>query len=168
MELIVLLIVLAVFGFVAWEAISGIKPVIRPPVRKGRTARPSPGPVLQEFHWEGTGDFEFEIVGESHYQETLARLAGERGTQSVERRYKAKLVLEDHNLHDPKAVAVRIDNETVGYLSREDARSYRRRLGQKRLSGINATCDAIIVGGGTRRDGERLFYGVKLDMKPFE
>ncbi|MCP5319976.1 MAG: hypothetical protein H7A12_04015 [Pseudomonadales bacterium] len=44
----------------------------------------------------------------------------------------------------------------------------RRLLGQKRLSGVNATCDALVVGGGTRRNGEKLFYGVKLDIKPFD
>jgi hypothetical protein len=57
--------------------------------------------------------------------------------------------------HDPKAVAIRIDEIPVGYLAREDARSYRRRLGQKSLSGVNATCEAIVVGGGTRRNGKK-------------
>jgi uridylate kinase len=27
---------------------------------------------------------------------------------------------------------------------------------------------AIVVGGGTRRNGEKLMYGIKLDIKPFE
>jgi len=52
--------------------------------------------------------------------------------------------------------------------SQEDARSFRRRLGRKKLSGAVTTCDAIVVGGGTRRSGEKLHYGVKLDMRPFE
>jgi hypothetical protein len=124
--------------------------------------------VSQEFHWEGKGDFYFEVVGESNYQRALAKLAGEHGLTSADKQFRATLLLEDSNNHDSSAVAVQLEGATVGYLSRADARSYRRRLGQKGLSGVDATCDALIVGGGTRKRGEKLLYGVKLDIKPFE
>jgi len=149
---------------------------------RGRTSQPSataraPSPSArasntqaptQGFHWPGTGDFEFEVVGESFYQAELARLAGEHGEQSAEVSCMATLLLEDDNKHDPKAVAVLVDGRKVAHLSRDDARSFRRRLGAKKLSGATTTCDALIVGGGTRRNGEKLMYGVKLDIKPFE
>lgn len=168
MNSLLTLIVFAVAVFVAWKFVFGGKSSASVPART-RSATESVRPsITQEFHWEGKGDFEFEVVGESHYQSDLAGLAGDHGAEGSQTQHKAILILEDSNPHDPKAVAVRIAGKTVGYLARNDARSYRRRLGQKRLSGVNATCDAIVVGGGTRKSGEKLFYGVKLDIKPFE
>lgn len=125
-------------------------------------------PVGATFHWPKLGDFDFEVVGESNYQSAIASLAGSHGERSASTECIAHLVLENSNRYDSSAVAVQILGRTVGYLSREDARSFRRRLGQKGLSGQTTTCDACIVGGGTRRSGEKLYYGVKLDLKPFE
>jgi hypothetical protein len=161
------LLLIAAVAFIVWKVLSGNASTATPRASSSR-AKAQPVRESQEHHWSGKGDFEFEIVGESHYQAILARLAGQHGAESVEKACRAVLLLEDDNSHDPKAVAVRIDEKTVGYLAREDARSYRRRLGQKRLSGVNATCDALVVGGGTRHNGEKLFYGVKLDIKPFD
>ena len=124
--------------------------------------------VGETFHWPKLGDFDFEVVGELNYQKTLATLAGAHGDRSAGLECVAYLVPEDDNRHDPKAVAVQISGRTVGYLSREDARTFRRRLGQKGLGGRISSCDACIVGGGTRKSGEKLFYGVRLDVKPFE
>ena len=120
------------------------------------------------FHWPSIGNFDFEVVGESHYQRTIANLAGAHGEDGASTACTAELVPEDDNSHDPKAVAVRIQGQTIGYLARDDARSFRRRLGQKGLTGSITTCDVLILGGGTRKNGERLFYGVQLDLKPFE
>ena len=60
-----------------------------------------------------------------------------------------------------------IHNRTVGYLNREQARSFHRRLDEKRLSNRITTCNAIITGGG-EVNGEILDYSVKLDIEPFE
>ena len=72
------------------------------------------------------------------------------------------------NEHDPKAVVVKIAGKTVGYMSRDDARSFRRRLAQKGLSSRTTTCEALIVGGWASRNSDQIYYGVKLDLKPFE
>jgi len=154
--------------YVLWKVLSGMWSRPAAPTTTRTASVLKSRSTSQEFHWNGKGDFEFEVVGESNYQRALESLAGEHGTESAEAHHTATLILEDSNPHDPKAVAVQVAGRTVGYLAREDARSYRRRLGQKRLSGVDATCDAIVVGGGTRRSGEKLFYGVKLDIKPFE
>ena len=77
------------------------------------------------------------------------------------------LFLDDDNPHDNLAVAIEIDGRLVGYLSMNNARRYRRRLAQKKFGGVNATCDAIVVGGGTQPNGSKHHYGVKLDIKPF-
>lgn len=118
--------------------------------------------------WPSLGNFEFEIVGESNYQNALKKLAGEHGNENVRAEVIAELIPEDNNKYDSKAIAVKIQNELVGYLAKEEARMFRRRLGQKGLSDKVTTCAAIIVGGGIKKNGERLFYGVKLDIKPFE
>ncbi len=78
-----------------------------------------------------------------------------------------ELIPEDNNPHDPKAVAVRIDGGTVGYMSRDIARSFRRRLGQKGLNSQVTKCRAIVLGGGSNHRGEPRMYGVKLDIKDF-
>jgi len=179
--LLLLVIIIALLAFAAWELFgkksppptsTNLRNPPTPPTRSSQRTAPAAtqrkgGNYGTDYHWEGKGDFEFEVVGESNYQIALAILAGEHGKEDAEAQHKATLVLDDSNPHDPKAVAIRIDEIPVGYLAREDARSYRRRLGQKSLSGVNATCEAIVVGGGTRRNGEKLHYGVKLDIKPF-
>ena len=121
-----------------------------------------------EYHWPALGNYDFDVVGESHYQEAISRIADNHETESENTECTAELVPEDSNQHDSKAIAVRISGNIVGYLSREDARSFRRRLAQKKLSGTKTTCNALIVGGGTKYDGEKLYYGVKLDIKPFD
>ncbi len=171
-ELLTVLLVVALLG-TGWRLLRSRGSVTsdaspRQKVRANRVSPTSALPAVDTFHWPGTGAFEFEVVGESFYQRDLAQLAGQHGERSVEVPCVAKLVLEDDNKHDAKAVAVLVNGRKVGHLSREDARSYRRRLGAKKLSGECATCDAFIVGGGTRRNGEKLMYGVKLDIKPFE
>jgi len=107
-------------------------------------------------------------VGEAQYQSVIQRLAGDHASGGADAQHEAELVPEDGNRHDPRAVAVKIQGMHVASFSRADARSFRRRLGQKGLSGQVTRCGACIAGGGTRRNGKKLLYGVKLDIKPFE
>lgn len=168
-ELFTFLLVIAFVVAIWWKLCSRTGTTSAAPAHTPSAERVKPKPAAATgFHWPGTGDFEFEVVGESFYQKELARLAGTHGEQSVETECVASLVLEDDNKHDPKAVAVFVNGQKVAHLSREDARSFRRRLGSKKLSGATTTCDALIVGGGTKRSGEKLMYGIKLDIKPFE
>ena len=132
--------------------------------RSRATASVQPGDV---FHWPSTGGCWFEVGGESNYQPALAEAAGGQPARGDGIEVTAWLVPEDSNRFDPYAVAVQVDGNTVGYLSRDDARSFRRRLGQKGLKGCTSTCGASIVGGGQRSDGTQLFYGIRLDLKPF-
>ena len=120
------------------------------------------------FHWPSEGDFDFEIVGEAHTQDVLAKLAGNHGEDGADARLIADLVPDDTNKFDSKAVAVYANGLLLGYLSKDDARSFRRRLATKGLSGKVTTCDACIIGGWTKSSGEKLLYGVRLDIKPFE
>lgn len=134
---------------------------------------PKPQPAHSRestHHWEPHKDYdhEFEVVGESNYQTALAKLAGDHGPQSPDLKATAKLIPENDNPHDSSAVRVEIEGHTVGYLSRDDARGFRRRLGSKKLSGQITSCGAMIMGGFIDRNGKRASYGVVLDMKPFE
>lgn len=112
----------------------------------------------------GGGDFECDVVGESKYQNHLERIAGGRTDDSAKLRKQAILVLEDDNTHDKNAVRVYIDGLTVGYLSRETAKVYRRQLKRQKLPIGNYTCDAMIVGGWDRSDGDVGHFGVRLDV----
>lgn len=113
------------------------------------------------------GDEPLEVVGESRYQDALWRIVGGRRREPV--RYETKAVLEPErdNTYDPNAIKVLIDGALVGYLSREDAASYRPgllRLMESSPTGCVALA-AAIVGGGPRSNGIG-FLGVFLDHDP--
>lgn len=134
--------------------------------------RPRPGNVVTTgeapYVWPKLDDFDFEVVGESNYQNAIKRLAGDHGSDSSSAEFRALLIPED-NPHDH--LAVRVDGEgvgTVGYMSKDDARSFRRRLAAKNLAASVTLCCAEVTGGGTARNGTKLSYGVRLAIKPFE
>ncbi len=121
------------------------------------------------FKWPALGHFDADIVGESFYQPVLARLAGNHGDFSAERECEALLLPEPDNEHDALAVAVLIDGHKVGYLGRDEARLFRRRLGARKLKDQPTRCDAMIVGGGkAAKSSQRFHYGVRLDIKPLD
>lgn len=127
---------------------------------------PSEQPLI---HWESLGEFEFEIVGESFYQSELAALASPYDDTSLGNAvFKAVLVPDDNNRYDKLAVRVDINGLTVGHLSKDDARSFRRRLSSKKQSRAVTSCDAIITGGFVKKDGSQANFGVRLDLKPFD
>jgi len=67
------------------------------------------------------------VVGESYRQDTLQAIGGAYTPRGVERRhYHAGLMPEPGNQKDPAAIAVFIEGRMVGYLSRKEARAYRR------------------------------------------
>jgi len=112
---------------------------------------------------QGDECYDFEIVGESNYQDELEKIVGARTEEGCEHYCQALLVPEPANRYDPNAVYVSIDGLKVGYLSREDAPLYRQQLAQQGVRGP-ALCDAMIVGGWKRRNSIGSF-GVKLDLE---
>lgn len=111
-----------------------------------------------------SGDYDFEVVGESAYQEALDRICGGKTDDGHEWECTATLVEEPTNRHDPNAVKVTIDGHTVGYLSRPDAEAYRRALTLYGHTGKPVDVEAIILGGWERGRRGSGHYGVKLDM----
>jgi len=94
-------------------------------------------------------------VGESQYQSALRRVA------RTGRLCWASLVPEPENPFDSNAVAVRIQDETVGYLCRADARRY-----QKRLLTLPQPLEvpAKLIGGTWGKPS----FGVLLDCREVE
>jgi hypothetical protein len=112
----------------------------------------------------GPGTYDVDVVGESHYQEALESICGGRTEDSQRLEVEAFLVPESDNPHDSEAVRIEIQDQTVGYLDRETARSFRERMAEIGLTPAAAKCSAIIVGGWDRGDGDRGNFGVKLDL----
>jgi len=104
------------------------------------------------------------VVGESHYQRALERIAGRRTDESKKLATTAVLRPEPTNRFDPNAVAIYIQERLVGYLSREDAVEFKPILTQLTLRGEVGTCDAVIVGGWDRGSRGKGSYGVKLSL----
>ncbi|MCR4512949.1 HIRAN domain-containing protein [Aeromicrobium sp. 50.2.37] len=80
------------------------------------------------------------FVGESHYQSELVELLKSRGHVSksmaecrvpINEPFTARLVPEPRNPHDANAVAVVVENHTVAYLSRANAKEYRKSFGTR-------------------------------------
>jgi hypothetical protein len=133
----------------------------------GARAPTAPPVPVAAFAWPELGEYDFEVVGESNYQHALSALA-DTPDPDEEKTGTAILVPEDSNPHDNKAVRVTVQGLTIGYLSREDARSYRRRLAAKKLGMVPASCGVLVTGGYVLKDGSRAHYGAQLDMKPFD
>jgi hypothetical protein len=100
------------------------------------------------------------VVGESHYQETLSRIA--RGcVASYEGRpaFAVALIREPDNPYDTHAIAVLTGHGHVGYLPRDDARRFGATLATVETRGYHgATCTAVLNGGAPDRPS----FGVVL------
>ena len=76
----------------------------------------------------------------------------------------ALLVPEADNLADPDAIAVRISERTVGYLSRFDSARLRPAVADAIDRSGEASCIATIVGGWEREHGDVGLFGVRLHL----
>ncbi len=159
--LIVLSIILFIFFYIYIYRLRKIKP-------SASASKKYVRPPDQIFKWPTTEDYNFEIVGESHYQNTIQKFAGDHDEYGAYTECVALLIPEDDNKYDNKAIRVDINAQTVGYLRRDNARNFRRRLGQKKLTGQITECNAKIFGGKIGDDGSKHYYGIWLDLKEFD
>jgi hypothetical protein len=107
------------------------------------------------------GEYSPAVVGESHRQETIKRIAEEL-SDDQSRGAIAELVPQPDNPHDRNAVAVMINGDLIGYLAREEAAEYSRPLQTRRRS-QPSTCRVFITGGRAGRSS----YGVVIDGIPY-
>ena len=134
--------------------------------RPARDAVSLQKPPAQELigNIQGPGLFEFEIVGESHYQDALESIAGPKDEDSKQLECTAELVLDDDNKYDNQAVLVAIEGQKVGHLSRQHAREFRAELKRQNITVGVFKVPALIVGGWDRGDDDVGHFGVKLDL----
>jgi len=67
------------------------------------------------------------VVGESFYQDEISKATGRRGNEALEHYCIVAIVPEIDNPYDKNAINVQINGHKVGYLSRDDARAYRKK-----------------------------------------
>ena len=119
---------------------------------------------IEDVFIDGDGHFDLEVVGESHYQRHLRVLSERYSKKGNDRELIARLHYENTNPHDRKAIRVVIDGGTVGYLTRKDARLFRKRVEKVRPEGLIISCDAEIIGGKRVGFFKKTDYGVWLDL----
>jgi hypothetical protein len=124
-------------------------------------AKDSEPPLVAQL--AGPGLFTVDVVGEAHYQDQIESVVGKPTEDGSDKVVQAALVLEDSNVHDPMAVRVDIEGVTCGYLSRANARAYRRAIEKLGHGPLIGQCQAVVVGGWKRGD-DRGKFGVKLDL----
>ena len=126
--------------------------------------RPAQAPAASASHpgvnlGDGVG-FELGIVGESHYMSALRKIARRHNVAGKPAEFLATLRPEPDNPYDPNAVAVLDDlGEKIGYLSREDAVTYRAVLQAVTVQGAVATCRAMWAGGTPAKPNHRCLAG---------
>lgn len=130
-------------------------------------SQPSLSTAEEYYAWPKRGQFAVTVKGEL-YQEAIRQLIQENAvnadSDSSAQIFQAHLVSDNDNSCDSGAVRVDIDNRTVGYLRREEARNFHCRLDEKELSNRITVCNAIIT-GGSEVDGKTFNYDVKLDIE---
>ena len=105
-----------------------------------------------------------DVVCGARYQDALDRICGGKTVGGHERACVAGLVIEPENPQDPHAVAVYVETLLVGYLSCADALAYESVLTHLALKRCAGACNALIIGGWDRGDGDVGHYGVRLDL----
>jgi hypothetical protein len=125
-----------------------------------RVERPAVSVVLL------SGQDDLEVVGELAYQDVLWRLCGGAVGDRIRCDIVAVLVSEPANPYDANAIAVQIDGQTVGYLSRATAQEYLPGLKRAMSArGGYVALRGVIVGGGYYHDGPGRL-GVWLEHDP--
>lgn len=123
------------------------------------------------YVWPKLGQFAFSVASES-FQSAISQLVQEnidRDVNSVIKTdiLKAQLIPESDNPYDSNAVRIDIKNRSVGYLNRDQAIRFRRRLDELGFSNQVTSCNAVIV-KNEKINVNKSVYDVKLDIVPFE
>jgi hypothetical protein len=109
-----------------------------------------------------SGDFHEALVGESHYQDELLAIAGDRLASGRRVEFRALLMPEPENKFDSNAVAVYAEGRgIVGYLAREVAEEYQAVIQAHVNAGKGYPCCNALAWGGTQ---DKPAIGVWLDI----
>ena len=119
-----------------------------PPALSHVDARQNTDTASGYYAWPELGQFAFAVDGES-FKGAINQLLQENAIAPGELKthiLTAHLIPDNDNPYDSNAVRVDINSRTVGYLNREQALSFRRRLDEMGLSNQITTCYAVIEG----------------------
>lgn len=100
----------------------------------------------------GTDEFDVQVVGNRYYQTNLTKICAGCTEDHVT---TAKLVHDNYNEYDNKAIRVEISQEIVGHLSRSEAQHYRDRMCSNGHAGLTAACKAKITAAWGMNEGDR-------------
>lgn len=118
---------------------------------------------------KGRDQFQINVAGESFYPDAFATLCGARTRDGIAFPARARLELDDDNVHDKNAVRVSIEGHQVGHLPREAAKAFRRSVRYGALAEHEVFECAALINGGWNRGGKDVGnFGVKLDLALFE
>jgi hypothetical protein len=143
---------------------TGVSVSMGTPATTPQTAAPLYDPKDPLLHiGRGVGGFELEIVGESHYQDTLSNLRDDNDNGAKWIKSDFHILPEPTNPYDPDAIRVATTSgETVGYFSRRDAQRYKSCVARGLEHWGTLWCRGLFVGGS----GDKESIGVRLDVLP--
>ncbi|MGO4910469.1 hypothetical protein ACEN2J_19385 [Pseudorhodobacter sp. W20_MBD10_FR17] len=119
------------------------------------------------FFLEPEESFDFDIVGESFYQDQLQSIAGPKSDNGVNLECESVVYCDNENKHDKNAVTVSIKGLVVGHFAKEDAKEWRSMLAANKATEKNVRVKALIAGGWLRSKKSEVdegHFGVKLDI----
>ena len=106
---------------------------------------------------------DYQIVGESHYQDALEEICGGKEPDGAKYHCTAFVASDPGNRYDPNAIEVRIEGALVGYFDKDAALACHKELQQAGKSSCRFDCPAFICGGWDDGETEGSF-GVKLGL----
>lgn len=118
-------------------------------------------PGISDFRLKGSKLNSLKIAGTMQAQDALRAIAGGNSEFSANARIRVIVEEEDNNIHDSNAVKISFQGNTLGYLSRKDAKTYRADLARHGLKGKKGNASADIVGGWIDDDSSGHF-GLRL------
>jgi hypothetical protein len=111
------------------------------------------------------GDRSVDVVDEADYQEKLEQLAGGRSERGTITQVVALLNRDPTRPHEKDAVRVSVDDETVGYIGKWDAKDLKPLMVRLEKEGVPAWVRGNIVGGWADDGGDEAFR-IRLDALP--
>lgn len=166
MEWLALVAIIAGLGGAAWLSYrrSGLAAGPSAPTN-GTTEKERPQPKVlrpsRVLPWEGDGEFETQVEGESLYQDALLSIVGEKTEESQE--FETRAVLAPEEFNGNRLYAVMIEGKKVGYLDSAMTVVLNEMVARNNLGVAAFEVDAMITGGWKRAGSEGMF-GVVLDL----
>ena len=120
--------------------------------------------VRQEAEADGDGNLiEIDVVGESHYQQELQRIAGPKEPEGKQHVCGVTLRCEPKNEYDINAIRVEVMGLVLGYLPRDPAGRLSPLMQSRCRGAIEAR--GLIVGGWDDGESEG-HYGLRIWITP--